>query len=74
MNEHQYKASTELDTRDFFLPDAEQIQELRQIIRSESGHKFTYDETREVAYELIRLYETLAGGKQILPGDFGDGV
>jgi hypothetical protein len=74
MNERQHTVRTELDSRDFFLPDAEQIQELRQIIRSESGHKFTYDETREVAYELIRLYESLAGGKQILPGDFGDGI
>lgn len=73
MNKQQPSA-LDIDSRDFFLPSEGQIQELRGIIRVESGHKFTYEETRDVAYELIRLYECLAGGKPILPGDFGDGV
>jgi len=73
MNEQQ-PARTHIYSRDFYLPDEGQIQELRGIIRAESGHKFTYEETKDVAYELIRLYECLAGGKPILPGDFGDGI
>ncbi len=56
-----------MQEKDFFLPNEEQIGELRRIIRSESGHKFTYEETKDVAYQLIRFYECLAGGQSILP-------
>ena len=57
------------DIKDFFLPDESQIKELRDIIRSQSGHKFTYEETKDVAYQLIRLCECIAGDRLILPGD-----
>lgn len=60
------------DINDFYLPNVDQIEELRTIIRSDSGHKFTYDETREVAYELIRFYECLAGDKSIVPEGFDE--
>ncbi len=56
--------------KDFYLPDDMQVRELRRIIRAESGHKFTYEETKDVAYQLIRLYECLAGDQPIVPGDF----
>lgn len=68
MNNNNSTIDTET-FRDFFLPDEAHIAELRRIIRTQGGHKFTYDETRDVAYQLIRLYECLAGGTQIYGGD-----
>ena len=55
------------DINDFYLPNVDQIEELRSILRSDTGHKFTYEETREIAYQLIRLYECLAQGDKIIP-------
>ena len=67
MNQHSVTNQEQVTIKDFFIPDEAQIQQLRDIIRSEGGHKFTYEETEQVAYELIRLYECLAQGKTIIP-------
>lgn len=72
MNAHSL-ALRESDINDFYLPSVEQIEELRSIIRSDTGHKFTYEKTREVAYQLIRLYECLAQGDKIVPKGTSDG-
>ncbi len=60
------------DLDDFYLPSQEQIEELRAIL-VDSGHLFTYEETSEVAYQLIRLYECLALGDKIVSEGFSDG-
>ena len=73
MNDHIEENHLSEFVRDFYLPDDNQIEELRRIIRSESGHKFTYEEARTVAYQLIRLYECLASDKQIIPEEVKGG-
>ncbi len=55
-------------SKDFYLPSEKNIKELRNIIRGESGHKFTYEETKNVAYELIRLNECLSQNEDYLLG------
>jgi hypothetical protein len=74
MNEQIFSNHLKDFVKDFYLPGDEQIEELRRIIRKESGHKFTYEETRDVAYQLIRLYECLAGDTKIVPEELRDGL